>query len=385
MPKWTDFGNFWATLREVDVSAIRAEADRPVVIACVGHVDALDTVSHLLHAGADRYGPVGIDLLEMVPLAQVAERASALRAATVLVLCVNTRTALAQHEVDSFSQIERLSMPALVVLIGGASLPAGVSLPRAIAAASVIIAEPAALDAPDKLASAVLDRLPAELQLAAARRLSGLRNMYVRELINSSSVTNATFAFASGLPGQIPVLSVPFAMTDMIVLTKNQAIMVYRMALAFGAPADFQDRIVEIAPVIGGGFVWRQLARSLVGLVPIWGLIPKVAISYGGTYATGIVAWRWFAYGEILSAAQVQKITTEAMGIGRTRAKELIDQARKFQPKSKPGAADTGMKLLPGEGASVPTTAKPSLLDRARAMLPGKRKPTPLAEDQREK
>ena len=372
MPKWTDFGNFWATLREVDVSAIRAEADRPVVIACVGHVDALDTVSSLLHAGADRYGPVGIEPVEMVPLAQVTERANALRGATMLVVCVDTRTPLVQREVDSFSQIERLSMPALVVLIGGATLPAGVTLPRAIAAASVVIPDQAALDAPDKLASAVLDRLPAELQLSAARRLAGLRNVYVRELVNSSSVTNATYAFASSIPEQIPVLSVPFAVTDMIVLTKNQAIMVYRMALAFGAPPDFQNRIVEIAPVIGGGFVWRQVARSLVGMIPIWGIIPKVAISYSGTYATGIVAWRWFAYGEILSAAQVRKITAEAMGIGRTRAKELIEQARKFQPK-KSRPADTEVKLLTDEAATDSATGKPSLLDRVRAMLPGKR------------
>ena len=30
MPKWSDFGNIWTTLRDVDVNAIREEAERPL-------------------------------------------------------------------------------------------------------------------------------------------------------------------------------------------------------------------------------------------------------------------------------------------------------------------------------------------------------------------
>ena len=81
--------------------------------------------------------------------------------------------------------------------------------------------------------------------------------------ISGVSFTNATYALASGLPEQIPILSVPFAAADIIVLTKNQAILVYRLALAYGAPPDFQDRIREVIPVVGGAFLWRQAARSL--------------------------------------------------------------------------------------------------------------------------
>ncbi|MBC8163365.1 MAG: hypothetical protein H7Z42_19320 [Roseiflexaceae bacterium] len=379
MAKWTDVGNIWTTLREVDVSVIRAEAERPFSIACVGHVNAIETVNRLLHSGADRYGPTGIDPVELVPLDQVAARAGAIRAATMLIIGVDTRVALPQDQADSFSLIS-LGVPALVVLLGGAQLPQGMSLPSAVTASSVVIADPAALDAPDKLATAVLDRLPAELQLAAARRLPGLRSLYTRELIGKSSFSNATYAFASGLPEQIPVLSVPFAMADLIILTKNQAIMVYRMALAFGAPPDFQDRIVEIAPVIGGGFIWRQLARSLVGLVPLWGFIPKIGIAYGGTYATGVVAWRWFAYGEMLSADQVRKISADAMGIGRQRAKEIVDQARKLKPKPAPPALGETKRLADGAAAELPTQ-NISFVDRIRKLIPTRRKSTPTATD----
>ena len=31
VPKWSDFGNIFSTLREIDVSAIRDEAERPLV------------------------------------------------------------------------------------------------------------------------------------------------------------------------------------------------------------------------------------------------------------------------------------------------------------------------------------------------------------------
>ena len=187
---------------------------------------------------------------------------------------------------------------------------------------------PAALDAADKLAADVLGRLPAELHLAAARSLPGLRAIYARDLIGGTSLTNATYSLASGLPEQIPLISIPFAAADIIVLTKNQALMVYRLALAYGAPPEFQARIREVLPVIGGAFLWRQAARSLIGLIPIWGLLPKVAIAYAGTYTTGVAAWRWFESGEIASTDQLKRISQEAMAIGRARAAEIISRAR---------------------------------------------------------
>jgi uncharacterized protein (DUF697 family) len=192
----------------------------------------------------------------------------------------------------------------------------------------IAIPDTSALDAADRLASAFLSRLPTEQQLSAARRLPGLRATFARELIGSVSFTNATYALASGLPEQIPIISVPFAAADILVLTKNQALLVYKLALAYGAPPDFQARIREVLPVVGGAFLWRQAARSLIGLIPIWGLVPKVAISYAGTYTTGIAAWRWYDSGEIVSSEQLKRISNEAITIGRTRAAELIERAR---------------------------------------------------------
>ncbi len=328
MPKWSDFGSVWATLRELDINAIRDEAEHPLAIACVGHEAALDELERLLHTGSARYS-TGPNPLEIIPLAHAAERSAGARSADMLILAVDARQALTPAEAESFGQLETLAIPFLVVLLYGDRLPSGAAaLPPAVSARAVVIADPATLDAPDRLAAPLLSRLPSELHLSAARRLPGLRAGYARELLNSVSFTNATYSLASGLPEQIPILSIPFAAADILVLTKNQALLVYKLALAYGAQPDFQSHIREVLPVLGGAFLWRQAARSLVGLIPFWGLLPKVAVAYAGTYTTGVAAWRWYENGEIVSSEQLKRISSEAIALGRTRAAEIIARAR---------------------------------------------------------
>ena len=347
MPRWSDFGNIWTTLREIDVNAIRAEAERPFAIACVGHDAALKAIDSLLHTGSDRFPPSGTNPMERIPLAQAPQRAAAIRDADMLILAVDARHALTQAEAEAFGRLEELTIPFLVVLVYGERLPDGAaSLPPAIAARAVAIADPAMLDAPDRLAAALLARLPSELHLAAARRLPGLRALVARELIGSTSFTNATYALASGLPEQIPIINVPFAAADILVLTKNQALLVYKLALAYGAPPDFQARIREVLPVIGGAFMWRTVARSLVGLIPIWGLLPKVAVAYAGTYTTGVAAWRWYESGELVSTRQLKQISREAIAIGRARAAELVARTRKARPPTGVGLHDGILKWI---------------------------------------
>jgi uncharacterized protein (DUF697 family) len=351
VPSWNDLGNVWSTLREMDVNAIRAEAEQPLVFACIGDEPALDTLAALLRRNQDRYPGVGIDPLARyaLPLPDLQD----LRRADLLLLALDARQPFPALELD---QLEGLGIPLLVVLLNGASLPVGAG---ALGASySVVIEDPDAPAAAGALAKALLERLPGELHLAAARRLPGLRTELAREMIGGTSFTNATYSLATGLPEQIPIFSVPFAAADMLVLTKNQALLVYKLALAYGAPPDFQSRIREVLPVVGGAFLWRQLARSLVGLIPVWGLLPKVAVAYAGTYTTGVAAWRWYARGELVSGEQLKRISQDA--IGRERAQELIKRVQ-AERKSSNGAR------------------KPSWLARLRRMLPGGKKKQPPA------
>lgn len=343
MPKWSDFGNIWATLRELDVNAIREESERPLSIVCVGHDAALGVLGRLLYRGNQRYQPVEANPLTSIPLNSAVSRIADITRADLLILGVDARQSLTQAEAEAFNRLESLPMPFIVILTYGTQLGDGaVRLSPALSARVVAIPEPAAIDAADALADALLDRLPAELQLSAARRLPGLRAVFSRELIAATSFSNATYSLASGLPEQIPVLNVPFAAADILILTKNQAILVYRLALAHGAAPDFQARMREVLPVLGGAFLWRQAARSLVGLIPVWGLLPKVAIAYGGTYTTGVAAWRWFEYGELVSTEQLKRISQEALAIGRARATEMIARAREAGNQAATRARELG-------------------------------------------
>jgi uncharacterized protein (DUF697 family) len=327
VPSWNDLGPAFHTLRELDVAGIREDAERSLLIACVGDQALFVQVARLLRTGEGRrYGPEGLDPLHFTTFAVAAEE---FRAADLLLVLLDARTALHREDVTALNRLADSGIP-MVIVIGYAEMPPDLGAARPAFAYARIVALPD-VEAPDagrRLADALVERLPSERQLAAARRLPGIRAVITRELINNTSFSNASYALASAIPEQIPILSVPFAVADILVLTKNQALLVYKLALAHGAPPEFQARIREVLPVIGGAYLWRQIARTLVGLVPIWGIVPKVAIAYAGTYATGIAAWRWFADGELVSSARMRQIVQEAMVVGRERAQAMIAAAQ---------------------------------------------------------
>ena len=74
----------------------------------------------------------------------------------------------------------------------------------------------------------------------------------------------------SSLPALIPVLGLVLGgMADILVLTKNQAMLVFKLAAIYGRDIDDQIAILkEIMPVIGSAFLWRTAARTAVGLAP---------------------------------------------------------------------------------------------------------------------
>ncbi len=51
----SDFGSIWKTIREVDISAVRREAEQQVTIAIIGQQAALWHVDRLLREGPNRY------------------------------------------------------------------------------------------------------------------------------------------------------------------------------------------------------------------------------------------------------------------------------------------------------------------------------------------
>jgi uncharacterized protein (DUF697 family) len=162
----------------------------------------------------------------------------------------------------------------------------------------------------------------------------------------------------------VPILGIPLAAADTVILTKNQALMVYRMALACGAPPEFQKRMLEITPVIGGAVMWRQIAGALVGLVPGYGIVPKIAVAYGGTYVVGLAASRWYETG-LLTEAERRRITAEAAAKARDAARKMAEQARASGGKA--GAQARGGLARVSRGTAAARAQAGKAASRARS------------------
>lgn len=144
----------------------------------------------------------------------------------------------------------------------------------------------------DHLRSAILKRVP-ERVTAFGRALPLFRPAAVKQVIEETSMANAQFALVSNIPQLIPIVgNIASAGADLIVLTKNQVMLVFKLAAINGRDLNDQMRLLqEVAPAIGAGFLWRTAAREATNLLPFAaGTIPKVGIAYAGTMVVGLSA-----------------------------------------------------------------------------------------------
>lgn len=174
-----------------------------------------------------------------------------------------------------------------------------------------------------EFAGAVIHLLP-ELLLALGRNYPLLRVSIARHLINDTSFSNAAYSLSTGVAEIIPIFDIPLNVADVIVLTKSQAFLVYKVGLALGLSTEWGDYVAEFGGVLGGGFVWRQIARQLVGLIPAWGIVPKVAVAYAGTYVVGNVVLQWYLTGKHLTKEGMRRLYSEAVVVGRDLARNLV-------------------------------------------------------------
>ncbi len=129
------------------------------------------------------------------------------------------------------------------------------------------------------------DRAP-----ALGRAFPLFRRAAAKAVIDETSRANAQFALVSNIPAVIPIVgSLAAAGADFLVLTKNQLMMIFKLAAIHGR--DLHDQLgifQEMVPVVGAGFLWRTVAREAASFLPLAaGTLPKVAIAYAGTLAAG--------------------------------------------------------------------------------------------------
>jgi uncharacterized protein (DUF697 family) len=161
------------------------------------------------------------------------------------------------------------------------------------------------------VARRIVSDLPG-LAVALARRFPMFREPAIEHLIKEASRVNGQIAMLSAIPGFIPVASVflpPAAVADIVMLTKNQIMLLLKIAAALGMSYHTRDRLKEIVPVVAGAMGWRSLAREFVGMVPGGvGLLVKGAIAYAGTYVVGKGAEWFWRTGRELSRQQKERL-----------------------------------------------------------------------------
>ncbi len=167
-----------------------------------------------------------------------------------------------------------------------------------------------------------------DLRLALARHVPAFRPAAVARMISESSQHNAKIALLSALPGVIPFtdfLMPVTALGDMILLTKNQALLLLTIAAAYGREIDLRARTRELLPVVGSAFGWRAAARELIGLVPGGvGLLIKGSIAYAGTYTVGKAAMIYYSTGQTLTGARLKQLYRDAFRDATARVRPLL-------------------------------------------------------------
>ncbi len=201
-----------------------------------------------------------------------------------------------------------------------------------------------------ELAPALLEKAPEDLRLSLARHVPLLRSAYAAQLIERTSRANAVYAASTGVAQLAPVLTLPLGLADIVVLTKNQLEMAYKLALAEGKTGQPNELMKEILSVVGGGFLFRQVARELVGLIPAWGLVPKVAVAYAGTWVIGRTVHLWARHGERAALEDIRGYYSEALGRGRTLAERLVTRFRRRSPSAKGALPEPPVEKPSDEG-----------------------------------
>ncbi|HUF38949.1 MAG TPA: hypothetical protein VMN57_10530 [Anaerolineales bacterium] len=334
--------NIWRNVKELDLQQIRTAAEKDIRIVLAGsEPEKLQTLANHLRRDPRRPDVITHTLIPLIGI----DEAGGPAAPDLIVLVFSEEPDQAGLQAERLKEWDRAGYPVIALMSPEAD--AG-NLPLLAGGFTPVFAQPDdwyGLHA--ELAPAILKLLSDDI-MALGRAFPMLREMAARKLISDTSQANAAYSFSTGLAETIPGLNVPLNVADMIILTKAQALLVYKLGLTLGLTPDWQYYITEFSGVIGSGFLWRQVARSLVGLIPAWGIIPKVAVAYSGTYTVGQAVLHWYLTGKHATRRMLRGFMKDALARGRTLGRNL----RSRLPKRK------AEQMLP-EGAPAPVKPSP--------------------------
>ncbi len=322
----TDLAPMWKTFSEIDISAIREEAELTPRLALVGSDDKTSAFQRLL-----QHGPRSAEqLVTAIPTYHLPLAAADLAALAGYDLRIVLLDDAEQARRDDLRSL--LAHPAPLLLVQDPARSVAVSVDPSLGGqvAARVRSVACSLDDPEavkkELAPAILQLLP-DRDLAVGRAYPGLRSAVAHKMILKTSKVNAGYAAGTGLAEMVPGLGIPFAVADVVILTKNQVLMAYRLGILMGEAGTLAEILPKVAGVVGAGFMWRQVARELVGFLPL-GVVLKTTVAYAGTYATGQAVYQYFATGEKLRKQELRQIFDDAMARGREIAAHTVEQVR---------------------------------------------------------
>jgi GTP-binding protein EngB required for normal cell division/uncharacterized protein (DUF697 family) len=331
MMKLPDLAGGFKLLREVDLNAIRQQAEEPVHVAVAGErgVGKSTLIGQLLS------GPCMFEAGHIPPLSEhLLEDEMPLQRHSIVLLVLDATREKHTREHEVFKGLRQRKIP-VVVCYNRADL---VQNQQAVlnGAQEWPGAEVAVIAATDRkslqkvLAPAMLCACRGrELQLA--RRLPLLREPVSQKLIDDACFVNSAYSLTTGLAEINVFLNLPLNLADIVILTKNQALMAYKISLAMGLPSDWRETIPKLTAVVGSAFLWRQVARQLVGLIPAYGILPKIAVAYAGTYTVGQAIYQWCANGEKLKPERFKLLYTAALKRGREVAQTVVAKRKELR------------------------------------------------------
>ncbi|AMY10742.1 putative protein/domain associated with GTPases [Luteitalea pratensis] len=314
--------NLWRVISDVDLERIRASARMPFELLVIAEDDA---VGQRVRAGL---GAVAGGAVHPYVVAVDPENARQRPTTPLIAVLASATPDLSVRMKAADEHCIRDSVPRITLILGTDAPEAGAR--RVAEQARIAVVD--VMNAPRPLLSAIVGLVEGDARLALAAALPVFRQVVADTVVDETAKANASFAVTTGLAETIPVLTAPLNLGDMVILTKNQLIMGYKISLAAGRDDDPRSMLTEILGVIGGGFMFRQVARQLVGLIPIAGLVPKVAIAYAGTYAMGRGLTAWAIGGTEVTADSLSRYTAEGLDKGRVLAQQLIGQVRAGVP-----------------------------------------------------
>jgi uncharacterized protein (DUF697 family) len=325
MANVADLNTIWRNIREIDLQSFRNEALREVRIALIG---APGSGRHTL-ADNMRCDPSRPQMQTVTPvlILDLDEAKQPFNADLILVI-VDTRRQ--DYSAEMAQAVLWNNQGKKVVFLLNQFEPPKTPETHLTWPASRLVAGPVTDDRflLRRFVPLIMEILPDRL-LGLGRQFPLFRVPIANHLINEACFTNATYALGTGLAEVVAVLNLPLTLADMVVLTKGQAFLVFKLGLVFGFSMEWRDYLAEFGSVVGGGFVWRQMARSLVGLIPVLGIVPKVGVAYSGTYVVGHTILQWYLTGRHLSAQQMKALTVNAFQRGQETARQLAAKMRR--------------------------------------------------------